>query len=169
MHGMERRLVRIALSDCPQHSSPGPLELSDQSTRIAIARLRSHLHNRCNTVTVMDPNPCRACGCERPDARFWFCSLTCMRWFWTNHVGPAARAWAIWLATDVDGNVRCRRCNDVCDDESLNRSAEVHHRAYRGPRANRPWFGCHHHQENLEVLCHVCHNRATRIERGQRY
>jgi hypothetical protein len=37
------------------------------------------------------------------------------------------------------------------------------------PRAGEGYgMGCHHHQSNLETLCHECHVKVTRRQRVQR-
>jgi 5-methylcytosine-specific restriction endonuclease McrA len=101
---------------------------------------------------------CDACGAPLVgQARRW-CRDGCDDVYWTNHRWPRARGAARRRADIGDGRYRCRRCG--CGT----RAPEVNHKTPAlGAHAHE---SCAHHQENLEVLCHDCHQAETKRQRA---
>jgi len=98
---------------------------------------------------------CGACGRALTTTR-WFCRAPagCRHtWLENHHWGyarPAARKRA---------NGQCVRCGSAAN-------VEVNHIV---PRDGQGYArGCHHHQDNLEALCHPCHVETTRRQRVER-
>ena len=116
---------------------------------------------------------CRQCGAEIKPTRAT-CSAECRQEFERNHFWGTASAEAINRARPFGpalefkrqpwfGPPVCRRCGKFCESFENKggvyitdrREAEVNHIV--PVNGNRTHFGCCHHQENLEVLCHGCH------------
>lgn len=119
---------------------------------------------------------CGACGKPLEGRNRWFCRSapgeqygdSCRHRFAINHWwGEASRA-----AIERD-NWICRRCSSDLshpaqsggyDTRSLDLRPEVNHIV---PRDGAGYGnGCHHHQDNLETLCHKCHLLTTAEQRG---
>jgi len=110
---------------------------------------------------------CRQCGQDITRGRA-YCSMPCSDTFQQNHFWNTARWHAISLSSPLDADhVRrigmevaavCARCGGPA-------RAVAWHGMYWPPEVNhktplngvRPHFGCCHHQENLECVCHPCH------------
>lgn len=107
---------------------------------------------------------CRQCGNDIRPSRA-YCSVECSNEFERNHFWGTAAAHAIWRArSDGHGRPTCARCGKTCGVFNWRqREAEVNHKV--PVNGNRPHFGCCHHQENLEVLCHSCHVAVTKEQR----
>jgi 5-methylcytosine-specific restriction endonuclease McrA len=71
-----------------------------------------------------------------------------------NHAWTNARAEAVRRAKG-----RCRKCGSST-------KLEVNHVIPRIGKGYGP--GCHHHQANLETLCHNCHVKVTNQQRYAR-
>lgn len=131
---------------------------------------------RCNRCG--EPLPLRKDG-VRSLTRRW-CSPVCDDTFWRNHMWTTARRFALLRAqlpltervaraelTDLlrwggplySLRPRCERCHRAA-------SLEVNHVLPRngGGYGN----GCHHHQTNLEPLCHPCHVAETTAQIRER-
>jgi 5-methylcytosine-specific restriction endonuclease McrA len=118
---------------------------------------------------------CRACGAPLPGFRRKWCSDACVHLYLRNHTWTDARWEAIRRASGLPRNaydeglpiwtewVTCDECQQPFDG-----APEVNHVEPRTGRGYGP--GCHHHQTNLQVLCHTCHvaetTRQTRERRG---
>jgi 5-methylcytosine-specific restriction endonuclease McrA len=123
---------------------------------------------------------CPVCGTRLTTGQRRWCSTECSRFYTRNHYWPNARA----AALNRDGH-RCVKCQwskelfdqlaggqyflwsratlKLCKDDNW---LEVNHIV---PRAGEGYgMGCHHHQSNLETLCHKCHVKVTRRQRVQR-
>ena len=108
---------------------------------------------------------CRQCGKEIPKHRA-YCSNICANVFEANHFWSTASYRAIEKSRPFGptqkphgyprhGKPTCARCLKECGSFGGKREAEVNH--IHPLNGQRPHFGCCHHQENLEVLCHACH------------
>ena len=102
------------------------------------------------------PGRCRWCGGALTGRQTSWCGPACTRAFGANHWWTDARAAA--LKRD---HQRCVRCGSPI-------APEVNHIEPRNGAGYGP--GCHHHQANLETLCHACHvletTRQIRERRG---
>lgn len=104
---------------------------------------------------------CRNCG-RRKVGPYCYCSVACQHEYEVNHFWFDARAEAIRRASVCDVP-HCSRCGEPCSDETLNSSAEVHHR--KQMLGTRAFVSCLHHQDNLEVMCHVCHRLRLTVHK----
>lgn len=129
---------------------------------------------------------CRGCGGAVAKGRRFYCDDNdCRLTFESNHFYRTAARAALHFAiipSDQDAcdgsdgtychrhpgwvphapmgrplGFRCARCLD------LTYRPEVNH--IRPLNGNRLHFGCQHHLQNLEVLCHDCHLRTTAWQR----
>lgn len=110
---------------------------------------------------------CRYCGTPLKYVHRAYCSHRCRRAFEMDHFWGTARLHAIHKTREgydreryvADGSVdrgkrsHCAKCG--CEG-----AGEVNH--IRPLNGNRPFFGCCHHQLNLEALCRKCHKEETR-------
>lgn len=117
----------------------------------------------------------RTCyGCAGPltgYARKW-CSQACSDRWWTNHAWGFARPEAIRRS----GGLSREAWNEglpspyewwTCDDcGGHDGTPEVNHVEPRAGAGYGP--GCHHHQTNLQVLCHACHVAETTRQTRER-
>jgi hypothetical protein len=102
---------------------------------------------------------CNACGGRLKGKQTRWCSSRCrVRWEnqhrWTAARRTARRRTKIKYAHAY----MCERCHSPTD------SPEVNHIVPCGKL--RLTTGCHHHQSNLEVLCHACHVATTNVQRA---
>lgn len=106
----------------------------------------------CPLAVGAAPSGCDWCGVRLTGRRRRWCSRRCEVEYQTNHVWRYARPVALGRAGG-----RCTRCGAT---DAL----EVNHRL---PLLGKPRTqSCHHHQTNLEVLCHDCHVEATAAQRA---
>lgn len=134
---------------------------------------------RYRALCVPFETGCRQCGTEIAESRA-YCSDVCRKAFERQHFWNTASSHALTLACPGgESHVRderglwkrqqsvCRRCQKSCGlflrHVNGQREAEVNHIV--PVNGNRPHFGCCHHQENLEVLCHDCHVTVTKEQR----
>lgn len=105
---------------------------------------------------------CAACGRALTGRLTWFCRAPawCRVAYLANHDWTMAKG--IALRRSGDGYKRTARCiRPDCEMPFL----EVNHIV---PRKGQGYqMGCHHHQDNLEVLCHDHHVEVTREQRRQ--
>ncbi len=100
------------------------------------------------------PKHCWVCGVDLPKRRRKYCTDACKFVFYNNHIWSMARDFALYLSRRT-----CRTCGG-------HKKLEVNHVI---PRVGKGYgFGCHHHQDNLEVLCHACHVKVTNQQRQAR-
>ena len=98
------------------------------------------------------PGTCDGCGTALTGLQRRWCGSDCSDRWWSNHSWGFARPHAI-VAAGGSG-APCARCGRV-----VGWRAEVNHVV---PREGKGYGrGCHHHQSNLEVLCHGCHAIET--------
>lgn len=106
----------------------------------------------CPDMVNAAPKGCDRCGTTLTGRRTRWCSKKCRQWFVDNHrysnARRAARRRAKW---------RCTLCGS-------SERIEVNHIVPCLGQHNL--IGCHHHQTNLEVLCHDCHVERTRAQRA---
>lgn len=97
----------------------------------------------------------------------YYCGAECRDTFESNHFWGTARWQAIDRATIFpiekanrrEGReVICARC-----EAAIKGVPEVNH--IRPLNGDREFFGCQHHVDGLEVLCHEHHVRETRVQR----
>lgn len=106
------------------------------------------------------PGVCGACGKPLEGRALWFCRAqrldqeSCRLRYLRNHDWGYARVEAL------------KRTEGRCSRDALHRGAlEVNHIE---PRLGRGYaLGCHHHQDNLEPLCHLCHLEVTADQRAK--
>ena len=120
---------------------------------------------------------CRQCGRTITRGRA-YCSAACSHVFQVNHFWSTARDEAILTSSGLDGDtIRalgmeaaavCARCKGparaIAQPETVENGRRYTAR-YWAPEVNhktplngvRPFFGCCHHQDNLECVCHPCH------------
>ena len=106
------------------------------------------------------PRTCDGCGVGLTGyARRW-CSEACSDRWWGNHAWGFARPFAIKRAGGYH-EATCDQCG-----KRVGWSAEVNHVE---PRNGAGYgAGCHHHQTNLQVLCHGCHVAETTRQTRER-
>ena len=95
-----------------------------------------------------------ACGKKLSGKQSRWCSKKCATWFTLNHRWTNARKNAKTAATYY----RCLHCEDFF------RQVEVNHIA---PCVGERGWSCHHHADNLEVLCKTCHLTVTNRQRKE--
>ena len=102
---------------------------------------------------------CNACSKRLHGKQTRWCSPRC-RVRWENqHWWTAARRTARRRAKIKHAHLyTCERCNTPTD------KPEVNHIVPCGKL--RLTTGCHHHQSNLETLCHTCHVATTNQQRA---
>lgn len=120
---------------------------------------------------------CRQCGKEITRGRA-YCSAACRAPFQENHFWNTARFAAIRQSATVDADTIRRRGLDECAvcarcggparavrwPETVE-NGRTYPASYWAPEVNhktplngdRPHFGCCHHLDNLECVCHPCH------------
>lgn len=127
---------------------------------------------------------CRNCGSPPTGRKIYYCSDECRETFEFNHFWGTARRRAIerakvyslerssreylewtgpsarWVRGLVgrELGILCARCEHLGGF-----SPEVNHIV--PVNGNRPPFGCCHHMDNLEVVCHPCHLVITAEQR----
>lgn len=100
------------------------------------------------------PEHCWVCGDALPKRRRKYCTDDCRLVFYVNHIWTMAREHALRLSRWT-----CKTCGE-------RKRLEVNHVV---PRVGKGYgFGCAHHQDNLEVLCHACHVKVTNRQRRAR-
>ncbi|MDP2948895.1 MAG: HNH endonuclease [Chloroflexota bacterium] len=119
--------------------------------------------------SIKEPGTCGTCGKPLVGRNKWFCRSTpstyydpgksCRARYAVNHFWSEARAECLRRAGG-----RCSRCGEEVKSERLREGLEVHHRVPRDGGGYGP--GCHHHQDNLEALCHQGHLDVTAAQRG---
>lgn len=97
---------------------------------------------------------CHWCNRELTGRQRSWCSTTCQRTFEKNHVWSVAR-----MTTRRRAKYRCETCGSN-DRIEVNHIQPVVGAGYR--------LACHHHLDNLEVLCHDCHVQVTNAQRAAR-
>lgn len=97
---------------------------------------------------------CHWCDTELTGRQRSWCSPNCRRAFERNHV------WSI-------AKTACkRRAKQACETCGSSDSLEVNHIV---PVVGAGYsLACHHHQANLELLCHDCHVKVTNAQRAAR-
>jgi 5-methylcytosine-specific restriction endonuclease McrA len=112
---------------------------------------------------IEHPTGCRQCGKSIADRRA-YCSVDCSDVFQQNHFWDTARWEAIrracppgWTSVYQEGAL-CKRCGEKAWPPEVNHIVPVN--------GLSRIFGCCNHQENLEVLCHECHLKATAEQRA---
>lgn len=106
---------------------------------------------------LLDPHPGRCDWCSKPlkGRQMRWCSRKCSREFTYNHRWTQARQEARQRVVFY----QCEHCLDMFPKGEI----EVNHIV--PCRGKHSTFGCHHHQENLEVLCKPCHQKVTNDQR----
>lgn len=112
---------------------------------------------------------CRNCGQPVGGRKQFYCSDQCREVFDEDHFWNSASAavmgrQAVYAVSPARGKhpraaIICARCA-----EPIHGTAEVNHVV--PVNGVRPFFGCQHHQANLEVLDHKCHLVVTGEQRA---
>ncbi|MDP3062931.1 MAG: HNH endonuclease [Chloroflexota bacterium] len=115
-------------------------------------------------LSSKEPGTCGACGKPLVGRHRWFCPTpyggeSCRDTYAVNHFWSEARQEALRRAGG-----KCSRCGEEVKSERLRDGLEVHHIVPRDGGGYGP--GCHHHQDNLEALCHSGHLEVTAEQRG---
>lgn len=121
------------------------------------------------TCPLTKASGCEWCGASLTGRQRRWCGRRCSRLYTANHrwtqakkLAKAAREWYLCEHADSDGWVK-EPYADVC--EVWTQKPEVNHKIpCKGQHGK---WGCHHHQENLEVLCRSCHLRVTAEQRAK--
>jgi hypothetical protein len=118
--------------------------------------------------SIKEPGTCGACGKPLVGRNRWFCPTpygkayspgeSCRANYAVNHFWSEARAEALRRTGG-----KCSGCGEVPPEDAL-LGLEVNHIVPRNGGGYGP--GCHHHQENLQVLCHSGHLEVTAEQRG---
>ena len=103
---------------------------------------------------------CWRCGADLPKYKHKWCSEECALLYARNHSWGFARFEA--LRRD---NWTCQHCGWT-EGPSHDQGLEVNHIEARNGMGYG--VGCHHHQANLETLCHDCHLVMTKEQRRVR-
>lgn len=101
-----------------------------------------------------EPGLCRRKGCGKAltGRQAKWCSKSCAGWFTDQHRWTNARR----KIKQQGAHYKCAACG------SFNKNVEVNHIV---PCVGERGWACHHHQENLEILCKPCHLDATNNQR----
>ena len=97
---------------------------------------------------------CNKCGAPLKGRRTRWCSNTCSLWHSNNHRYTQARRQALRGAATY----QCAHCKGHTTAPEVNHIIPC--------KGKHGVTGCHHHQDNLEVLCHECHLKATAAQRA---
>lgn len=106
----------------------------------------------CPKYTSAVPGECW-CGRKLTGRKRTFCSVEHRKAVVNNHRWTQAKAAAKERVTYY----RCEGCGHFVT------KVEVNHK--EPCKGKHGVWGCHHHQENLEVLCRPCHLAATAEQR----
>lgn len=103
---------------------------------------------------------CRNCGKTPSGRKQYYCSDECRTEFEADHFWGTARQAAIHRTIDPYDALRIPHCVRDCGRWAT----EVNHIVPLN--GQRPHFGCCHHRDNLEALCHYCHLETTAEQRA---
>lgn len=119
--------------------------------------------------STKEAGTCGACGkplvgrnkyfCRSAPGTYYEVGKSCRANYAVNHFWGEARAEALRRAGG-----KCRKCGEDVKSERLREGLEVNHIVPRNGGGYGP--GCHHHQDNLEALCHQGHLEVTAAQRG---
>ena len=121
------------------------------------------------TCPLYHTTGCRWCGKPLTGRQKIWCSRSCVRANTANHRWTQAKAKAKAEVTWY----RCKNSHDSTTDGILfyakggclgfTQEPEVNHIV--PCKGKHGVWGCHHHQDNLEVLCKPCHQAETKRQR----
>jgi len=145
---------------CGEARSPADDDVGDWIVRLHSGEGHKVATDR-HRADCSPPAGCRRCG-EPMQGRFiFYCGPECRRLFEADHWWGQARSTALgWEWVDAR---RVARNGCVQVDETCVGALEVNH--IEPLNGDRPDWGCCHHQEGLEVLCHSHHVRETAAQR----
>ena len=107
----------------------------------------------CGLVTVKDGR-CEWCSKKLRGRQRRWCCRKCSSEFTANHRWTQAKAWlksrSAWF-----------RC-ELCEEFFVEADVQVDH--IEPARGKHSVWGCHHHQDNLRILCVPCHKGRTRAQ-----
>ena len=110
--------------------------------------------NRCE---LLHDNGCGWCGKSLRGKQKRWCSRQCARTYRINHrwtdARQAKRLAAAWY--------ECNHCGYLYQQEHI----QVNH--IEPIHGKHGVWGCHHHADNLEVLCLDCHAKETTRQRNE--
>lgn len=109
---------------------------------------------RCS---LLHEEGCDWCGKELPAGRRRWCSRKCDDAHTANHRWTQAKAWIKRIARRPGGYL-CSRCGEVVQVVDVNHKTPI--------LGKHGTWGCHHHQDNLEVVCKPCHKEITAEQRA---
>lgn len=108
----------------------------------------------CSLVPAHRKGHCGWCGTKLKGRQTRWCSRKCSRENTRQHrwtqAKAAAKAEATWY--------KCKNC------EMFTQKPEVNH--IIPCKGQHGKWGCHHHSDNLEVLCKPCHKAETARQRA---
>ena len=102
------------------------------------------------------PGVCRKKGCGKTltGRQTRWCSKACATWFTSQHRWTNARK----QAKSLVAHYKCAKC------DGFFKTVEVNHIK---PCVGERGWSCHHHQNNLEVVCKNCHKKITAEQRKE--
>lgn len=118
--------------------------------------VRDYYRAACKTHTT----GCRNCGRIPSGRKQFYCSDDCRLEFERDHFWGTARDMAMRDAIREGDPLRISWCTRSCGRWAT----EVNH--ITPLNGLRPHFGCCHHRDNLEALCHSCHLQTTAEQRA---
>jgi 5-methylcytosine-specific restriction endonuclease McrA len=111
----------------------------------------------CPLTVDHDGKHCHWCGKRLSGRRTRWCSYFCSREAVRNHRWTQAKTAALALVA----HFQCARCKGFFPRSKV----EVNHIVpCKGQHSK---WGCHHHADNLEVLCKPCHLETTAQQRAE--
>lgn len=122
------------------------------------------MNDLCDLLTTLE-GCCNWCGKELRGRRTRWCSRACNREYTANHRWTQAKAAAKKEAAYyMCANAVATNCGGFIgpDDDCLvfTQQPDVDH--IEPCLGKHGVWGCHHHQENLRILCKPCHKKVTR-------
>ena len=109
------------------------------------------------TCPLMEPQRkghCHWCGKKLSGRRTRWCSTKCSRLAVVNHRWTNARH----AIKGRRAEWRCEQCGVVTAKIEVNHKVPC--------KGKHSTWGCWHHEDNLELLCHGCHVTKTREQRA---
>ena len=116
--------------------------------RVCVARLVT-----CSLKAPRKRGHCELCGKKLSGRQTRWCSRKCSNTIRDNHRWTNAKG----VIKRLNAYYQCAHC------EEFTQTIEVNHIV--PCKGKHGVWGCHHHQENLELLCKPCHKVVTDRQR----
>lgn len=166
-HAIDWCRCGAAIEFLPRVWPPRPLTADEEAT-INRVKAWSEIHTGGLHYTVRDYyrapcrthiGGCRNCGAIPTGRKQFYCSDDCRLEFERDHFWGTARNMTMRDAMRDGDPLQISWCARSCGRWAT----EVNHIAPLN--GLRPHFGCCHHRDNLEALCHPCHLETTAEQR----